>query len=261
MQGARPDRRALPRSARRPKPARRGIRSPPVRGRFFRPHDCIIRVRGSVGRARSRIPCRAASMRSPAIIRGTKLARAPAGARPAAAGGAADLDGREQDVAHDNPWRTCQRCHRGRRRVQDRRASPQSVAKNQYKLLVRHPVWPPASVMPHARPQADPREVVDLDRTHDVPAVARDDEDRQMPHDPRDVVRQDVPPSAAETSGPLPATEVRGERRLGEPPVARGDAPYNRPARSARTPALRQHPLPPASPSYVQSPAALLRRA
>src|SRR3954454_4625633 len=57
-------------------------------------------------------------------------------------GEAADLVGRENDVAYDNAECARERGHRGRRCVQDRRTSTDSLASGSNELLERHRVGP-----------------------------------------------------------------------------------------------------------------------
>src|SRR4051812_40253175 len=57
-------------------------------------------------------------------------------------GQAANLVGREDDVAYDEAECSRERCHRGRRCVQDRRTSTDGVANDSNELLERHRVRP-----------------------------------------------------------------------------------------------------------------------
>jgi hypothetical protein len=114
-------------------------------------------------------------------------------------GQATNLAGGEDDVAYDKAECARERGHRGRRCVRDRRTSTDSVPNGSNEFFKRHRVRPggvhnDAATVRGSETYA--RDVADVDRLHQVAAVARHDGERHASQDPGDVVGQDVPPTA-----------------------------------------------------------------
>src|SRR5918996_1392739 len=112
----------------------------------------------------------------------------------------------EHDVAHDKAECARERGHRGRRCVEDRSASTDSLPNGSNEFVERHRVGP-GRVRDHAAAtvrglKADARKVVDVDGLHQIAPVARHDEERHAPQNPGDVVGQDIPPTAEQERWP-----------------------------------------------------------
>src|SRR5215211_4691352 len=121
-------------------------------------------------------------------------------------GQATNLVGGEDDVAYDKAECARERGHRGGRCMLNGPTTTESVPNGSNEFFKRHRVRP-GGVDDHAAAtvrglETDAREIVDVDRLHQVAAVARHDEERHASQDPGDVVGQDVPPTAEEERWP-----------------------------------------------------------
>ncbi len=107
-----------------------------------------------------------------------------------------DLVAGQDDVAHQLSEPLRRQRHHGSGHVEDRRATADRIADRDDQLLERHPVRSGGvdrQVLSRPRHlEADPSEVVDVNRLNGIAAIARQSEQRRVAQNPGDVVGQHV---------------------------------------------------------------------